>query len=645
MTSRYISIAQFLDNRSFMDPYTYIHGIILSIHFQDKSVRYLIQDIQHHDQCIFLTLSPKYAKLFSFCQVEDQWQIGEPLAIHPNLLAIDIDKLELQSTEHMQYYPHVSIQESNHVIPNRIQVLLSRCNYEKIAKYDKVNDTVCLIDINNPLTNTPHKHYNYTCIYQLVPHNTFNIWAVVTHYQQHKPCKNNNYIMKITLMDDEAEPFTLFVNLFQSSPLHFPHIKKIGDVIRFHRIMVQTYDNILQAINYKGSAFLLFDGDLHGSLEPYEESINDKTGAPQDHSPVTNQDILTLLKLRSWYHYRYKPLHSVTQDNLSSNNNYLKTTSDLDQECYFSYVAEVVRIFPRTHSDQITLLLTDYTVNELLRIVGDGFNVTHLPRIYLLCTVWDEHVNIACQLVPGQYILIKNVKSRFIDGELIAILHGGMPSIQQLNNDHSAIHQLISRKKQFMERFPILDTLIPEQIDQNIQETKRQRISLEITRHSHKNIPLTTLYDIENFNCPFKFRCQIRIIGFFPALIERFSKPFCMECQYSIENDLVSCEKNLNHSIIWRYAFGLICSDSSGKLPLLFYGNDATNFLGIDPVDFSKHSLELERLRQKIGSIMSSIDRKDGPLLDICIQSYYKKGSVSRSNNDKRYSILDTRLL
>lgn len=643
MTGRYISISQFLNDKLLVDPYTYIHGAILSIHYQeDNSVCYLIQDIQHHNQCILLVLSPKYAKLFSFCQVKDQWQLGEPLAIQSKLLALDNDIKDLYS---IQDYPYVYIQESNQIIPSRMQVLLSKCNYEKIAKYDKIHDNIHLVDINNSPTKSSHKHYDYTCIHKLVPHNIFNIWAVITHYQQPKSCKNNNYIMKMTLMDDGIESSVLFVNLFQSSPLHFPHVQKIGDIIRFHRIMIQTYDNILQAINSKGLSFLLFDGNLNGSIEPYEESINEKTNASQDHSPVTNQDILTLLRLRSWYHYNYKPLHHVTQDNHSNITNYLKTTSELDQECYFSHVAEIVRIFPRTHSDQITLLLTDYTVNELLRITGDGFNMTHLPRIYLLCTLWDEHVNVGCQLVPGQHILIRNVKSRFMDGELIAVLHGGMPAIQQLSNDHPLIQQLITRKRQFMKKFPILDTTISENhIEKNIQTSKKR--TLELSIHSHKNVPLTTLYDVEHFiNCPFKFRCQVRIIGFFPALIERFSKPFCTECNHSIENNLDYCEKDSTHSFIWRYAFGLICTDSSGKLPLMLHGNNASDFLGIDASDFHKQSSDLERLKQKIRSIMSSPDGIDGPLLDICVQSYYKQGSASRLNSDKRYSIFDTRLL
>ena len=76
--------------------------------------------------------------------------------------------------------------------------------------------------------------------------------------------------------------------------------------------------------------------------------------------------------------------------------------------------------------DYLSIILTDYTSNASLR----SLNFVNLPfaesKIYLMVTVWDNFVDAARLLVPGQIILLRNLHARCISGtdDLVAVLHG-----------------------------------------------------------------------------------------------------------------------------------------------------------------------------------------------------------------------------
>ena len=75
----------------------------------------------------------------------------------------------------------------------------------------------------------------------------------------------------------------------------------------------------------------------------------------------------------------------------------------------------------------------------------------------------------------------------------------------------------------------------------------------------------------------------------------------------------------------WTYAFGLVAIDSTGRMPLLCYGKDAEQFLGISAVNFGEDGKSRQKIKHILSRILSDISDPSGPCLDICLRSYPKK--------------------
>ena len=171
--------------------------------------------------------------------------------------------------------------------------------------------------------------------------------------------------------------------------------------------------------------------------------------------------------------------------------------------------------------------MTDFTSNSNLRyFLVDSNHFTcrlcsfdhpeHIiPEMILLCTFWDSNVSIASRLVPGTFIIIKNLFSksdnqgRFIE----ANLHGDRMYPNRIlvcaihDTSHPSIQEIIQREKKILAK-----QLPPTIVLEN-----------ELKKSSIREILACNII-------PNKFKCVVKVVNHLPHDMRQFSRPFCTRC-------------------------------------------------------------------------------------------------------------------
>eukprot|EP00897_Mesotaenium_endlicherianum_P002288 jgi/Mesen1/2087/ME000151S01351 len=120
-----------------------------------------------------------------------------------------------------------------------------------------------------------------------------NIFGVVSQIDQSRKSRGSDWVCTMKVVDMSNHSPGLDVVIFARSPHELPSVRAIGDIIRFHRAIVQVHQQTIQVVVQMAYAsFLLVSGDEHASCQPYQASSR--------HFTCESQDIGIIQLLRQW---------------------------------------------------------------------------------------------------------------------------------------------------------------------------------------------------------------------------------------------------------------------------------------------------------------------------------------------------------
>jgi len=172
--------------------------------------------------------------------------------------------------------------------------------------------------------------YNYSKLKDAVAcvNERVNFYGVVSEYEQPKPTQGTDWLCTMTVIDMGYDSPGLRVLYFAPNDMQ-PHVKAVGDIIRFHRIRMSIFNTAIQALGNpkQGSSFVV----LHGKgddYEPYQKSHGNFTMEAHDH------EVITLL--RAWV--ATQSLHASAGET-----KYLVPIKDIKEGSYFDLYCKVRR--------------------------------------------------------------------------------------------------------------------------------------------------------------------------------------------------------------------------------------------------------------------------------------------------------------
>lgn len=241
--------------------------------------------------------------------------------------------------------------------------------------------------------------------------------------------------MTLTVIDDSLGTTSnqslagLSVVIFKSDPSLFPDVQSVGEVVQFRHMRIQNFQSALQAVSTNWTAYTVFSRDARGEWQSRPPAAALESSVAEILDRISTASLLP---------------HGVALQSpkKSSSSRRLLTIDQLESDLYFDLVAQVVKVLPSTRPSQLTIVLSDFTANPLIKTDPAHFD---LPPQYahrlLLTTFWDNFSDHAAQLREGQFVKINNLRAKKISapsdgdlssGGLVAILHGDRSNTEKI---------------------------------------------------------------------------------------------------------------------------------------------------------------------------------------------------------------------
>ncbi|KAI9291514.1 hypothetical protein K502DRAFT_344609 [Neoconidiobolus thromboides FSU 785] len=460
-----------------------------------------------------------------------------------------------------------------------------------------------------------------------------NTIGIITRLGEIKVTKRD-LSLRVSIIDSslsKGEEITIL--FFRKVEQQFPKFNKVGDILISNGLKIQKYNQRIQVLSLLQSRHKLVDlqsniNELDLSDNLKQKLINLKQwyiNLTQSSEMITikskqeNIKLIDLNKKRSINTIDGVNEISITNTNaLKKSNNYnsgnklkLKKLSEVKLFEYIDLVAMVISIQHNTEDDHITLLLTDFTENELLEPKTLEYQNTFLynKKYIVYCTLWDEHKLFIEKNKIQQHDILKFYNLRVKPNDIYGIelvLHGEKKVVSNKlvvikQNDEAAIE--ILRRKQM---------LMPKKLKIKREQRESNEVEKKLTEIEYPNLPVVSLdYIMNDLEYPKMYHIHSKIVDIYPNDIKEFITFICDQCNAKIENkELVKCKKcgneKDNHQE-WKleYQFNLVFENeniNSGlQLPVIVNNEFGTQFFKfISAKEFKYNHLKRQELRDSL---------------------------------------------
>ncbi|GAA6227664.1 protection of telomeres protein 1 [Lates japonicus] len=264
--------------------------------------------------------------------------------------------------------------------------------------------------------------YTYVGLGDLKAGSVVNVFGVVVFFKQPFRSRGTDFCssLKITDQSNQKIGCTIFCEKLDDHPKIF----QIGDIIRLHRVKTQFFNGSITLVNTFGFSVVTFDGAVGGAVEPRTSSRSFN---------FDEDDRRTVEELRSWAAGQTLLLPSAPTIPLS----------DVQPRAYFDLTCQLLAKAPIDTTCTL-LRVWDGTrcTRTLLKVIVEP-NVTEGPssfskekeKLIANILVYDNHVEVARQLKPGDFLRIYNLRA--IPGSSKV---PGLTSSQSEEVDHLAFH-------------------------------------------------------------------------------------------------------------------------------------------------------------------------------------------------------------
>lgn len=263
--------------------------------------------------------------------------------------------------------------------------------------------------------------YTYSRLGELKAGTTVNVYGIVVFFKQPFKSHGTDYCSTIKITDQSNQRISC--SIFREKLEDHPKIFHVGDIIRMHRVKVNLFKDSLTLINTFGFSVVTFDGTEGEAVEP-------RTSSRSFHFDQGDQRAVE--ELRTW----------------AASQNLLPTTptmtlSTVQPKAYFDLTCQLLAKSPIDATCTL-LRVWDGTrcAHQLLKVLVEP-DATEGPKsfsqeqesIMANVLVYDNHVEVAQRLKPGDFLRIYNLRA--IPGSSKV---PGLTSSQPVELDHLAFH-------------------------------------------------------------------------------------------------------------------------------------------------------------------------------------------------------------
>ncbi|TNN33583.1 Protection of telomeres protein 1 [Liparis tanakae] len=250
-----------------------------------------------------------------------------------------------------------------------------------------------------------------------------NAYGVVVFFKQ--PFKSRGTDLCSTLKITDQSNQRISCSVFGEKLENHPKVFRVGDIVRLHRFKVMFYKNSLTLVNTFGFSVLAFDGAEGGSMEPRTSSLS---------FHLDREDRRAVEELRTWAAGQaLLPPATTIPLSAAQPRTYFDLTCQLLAKAPIDSTCTLLRVWDGTRCAHTLLKVTvEPDATEGPTRFSEG-----RERLIANVLVYDNHVELAARLKPGDFLRIYNLRA--IPGSSKVPGHtGGQQQDQEV--DHLAFH-------------------------------------------------------------------------------------------------------------------------------------------------------------------------------------------------------------
>ncbi|KAL3673904.1 hypothetical protein V7S43_001591 [Phytophthora oleae] len=480
--------------------------------------------------------------------------------------------------------------------------------------------------------------YRYSALSELVD-GYADIYGVVVNMTLPKTTSGRDLCMTVSVTDETCptREKAIQINVFYPTIDKMPKITCVGDIIRFHKVRIQRYQENIQGVSMsKLTRHLVLRECSGGKLEQLTCSET-WTFEPSDEKRTR--------ELIKWSRT------SLAEDTTLPPGCQQAPKLLADLKSAEGFVDLVVRVLYLDDSDEpVRLIVWDGSGNaadsdpileqtlrdknvpvpakgllmevimsscwSLVRDMGFVKGILTWCRFRNLTIAIDEPIP-GAPVVPGRLEIL-----RFREGTSIMLMPDFTLDVQHrislLNGSTGTTAASTRANTQAKSQLPS---------PSHKPTTSRSVVAATvIPDHIQNKIPVTPLREILNSpKSPRKFHCLARVRSIWPADIEKI------------------CKLKPDSSSEFQYSFALTVEEGNDSLNVIVYGKDAEHFLhGIPPCDLTKSTSSKTLLEKRLAALLNSPNG-----FHWCIKSYsvsLPPGHSAEPRTAVRYRLFDTLL-
>ena len=517
-----------------------------------------------------------------------------------------------------------------------------------------------------------NQSYSYTKLSELEAGlQKVNVFGVVTDFQPPFQTKGRDFCSIVNITDESLpEREALKCTFFHSNQDRLPKVKKVGDVVCFHRINIKLYPSGVQGIGQNFTSCLSFPGHLGSKVKPLTGSVS-YTFTPQDRRRVE--------ELRLWIarkSQRVNPFLRLLKDiaiDVDSSDLVCQVLSISRQVSTSGPPNAVLSVWDGTQARHRSLALdlstyetTQVADSELLR-----FSDRYSESVVLY---GRELVESLAAIKPGRFVCLQDVQAKLHSDQynsfketFSAVELRLQPSenttgsrearVRVLSSEEIEVFELKNRLRKCRKSPSVhFRPLPPDIVASGITDTPHSE--------HQQPVPLSALGKVED--TPAKFLSIVKVLGIEPCSVEGMVQLRCPICK-----NKTAVRENLPNTAICTlcprekrkrkrkaptlqptYFFKLELADETGHVKAHVSGAQAARFLsGCPPTVFHRHPQQRMALLEQLYALTGDNDPFDSdsvafprPWVAVCLVSMAGGTSTSSSgtSGDVTYHLFDT---
>ncbi|XP_068169113.1 protection of telomeres protein 1 isoform X2 [Antennarius striatus] len=376
--------------------------------------------------------------------------------------------------------------------------------------------------------------YTYVRLADLKPKVVVNVYGVVVFFKQPFKTCGTDYCTSLKIIDQSNQ--MICCTIFREKLEDHPEIFQKGDIIRMHRVKTHSFKESITLINTYGFSVVTFDGEVGEVVAP-------RTSSRSFHFDQEDRRIVE--ELRSWA-TKQGIVSTVPKIPLSAvqPNVFFDLTCQLLAKAPMDSTCTLLRVWDGTRCPHSLVRV----IVERDDIEGPVSFSPERERLIANILIFDNHVDFAKQLKPGDFLRIYNIRaipdSSKVPGLIAAPsggvetlsfhLHGGTSygrGIRVLPESSRDVQSLKRAFQALLENDDLNDSTMLE-IRSTPPEYPRGAKDVEsrTERLCHHDTQLVTLSELKRSDPGRVHHVRVQLRSYEPLRLHQTLKLYCSKC-------------------------------------------------------------------------------------------------------------------